>query len=612
VVTEVKRSEDNPVNRQVARLPARPGVYLMKDAGGNILYVGKASSLRHRVRSYFQNSRGLTPKVRTLVSRIRDLDFFITASEQEALILELNLIKRHYPPFNVALKDDKAFPYLKIDLREEWPRVQITRRLEDDGARYFGPFANARSIRPTLKTLRRLFPFRSCAQPDKAGRKRACLEYHVGNCPAPCIGAITKKEYHRTIRNIVRFLEGKQQHILRQLEADMQIASAAMEFERAAVLRDRLAAARDIIEAQQIAIRLRGECDVIALAGEGDLTCVQVFFIRGGKLIGRESFTLKNTRDEASARIITSFVEQFYAASPHVPPLLLVQYPLEEPAVIEAWLRDRRGSRVKISVPQRGARKQLVEIVAENARQGLEQLKIKGAATGNEVETALNELKEQLNLDAAPARIEGYDISNIQGTAAVGSMVVFENGRPRPAAYRRFRIKTITGADDYGMLKEVLSRRFKRGAGAGDSWASLPDLLLIDGGKGQLNAVLSALAEVQAPDIPAIGLAKENEEIYLPGRSRPLVLSRRSAGLQLLQRVRDEAHRFALAYFQRTRRRQTFISKLDGISGIGPKRKRALLQRFGSLKGIRAATVEELAATEGINTELAKDIKDNI
>jgi len=600
------------ITEQIKGLPSRPGVYLFKDAGGNILYVGKAVNLRHRVSSYFGAGQKLTPKIGRMVAKIADLEYFVTASEQEALILELNLIKRHHPRYNVSLKDDKTFPYLKIGLGEDWPRVHVTRTLKENGGRYFGPFASARSIRRTLKLIKGIFPFRTCSRPITGTDSRACLEYDIGRCLAPCTGAVSRQDYAEVIRQVVLFLEGKQERVVRQLKQQMAQAAEAMDYEKAARLRDQIQAVEQVVEGQRIAATVRGEQDVIAFVEDKDQAYVQVFFIRGGKLIGRESFLLRGTRYEPPGQVMSSFIKQFYASAPHIPPLLLLQHPVEDAAILQDWLSARRGSNVKIQVPRRGNKKQLVNIVAENARQGLEQLKIKQLASPRAISAALEEIKRELDLPRLPARIEGYDISDIQGAAAVGSMVVFEQGRPRPAHYRRFKIKTVSGADDYAMLGEVLKRRFKRGGQASGSWAVVPDLVLIDGGKGQLNAARTAMKEIGADSIPAAGLAKENEELFIPQKSKPVVLPRSSPGLQLLQRLRDEAHRFALGYHRKLRKKQTFASALDTVPGIGPKRKRALIRRFGSVKAIREASLEELAVAKGMTPKLAKKIKEYI
>lgn len=606
---------DNIVKEQLKSLPTSPGVYLMKDAKGNILYIGKAANLRHRVRSYFGDRQKLSPKLGRLVARVGDIDFFVTASEQEALILELNLIKRHRPHYNSLLKDDKTFPYLKIDLSEDWPRVQITRRLAEDGGRYFGPFASARSVRQALKVVKEIFPFRSCSITITGTLPRPCLEYDIHRCSAPCIsGAISKEDYAGIIRQLILFLEGRQELIVRELKNKMKQAALALEYEKAARLRDQIQAVERVLQYQRMATTVSGEQDVIAFARDSDHAYVQVFFIRGGKLIGRESFTLKGTRSEEPGLVMTSFVKQFYDSSPYVPPLILLQHPVEDRAVILDWLKAKRGSRVRIQAPRRGKKKNLVDMVAKNAKASLEQLKIKQLFEPAALKAALEEIKRELGLPRLPSRMEGYDISNIQGTAAVGSMVVFEGGKPKTSNYRRFRIKTVTAADDYAMLREVIRRRFGRqkSSQTSDSWAILPDLILVDGGKGQLSSALEAMHEVGVDTVPVAGLAKENEEIFIPKRNKPIRLLHSSPGLQLLQRLRDEAHRFALGYHQRIRKKQAFASALDTIPGIGPKRRRSLLKQFGSVPAIREASLEELAAADGMSQNLAQKIKESL
>ncbi|MBA7529213.1 UvrABC system protein C [subsurface metagenome] len=586
----------------------------MKDAEGNILYVGKAANLHQRVRSYFSAGQKLSPKLERMVARVNDFDFFVTTSEQEALILELNLIKRHRPGYNVRLKDDKTFPYLKIDINEDWPRVHITRRLEENGGRYFGPFASAKSVRQTLKVLKGIFPFRSCRKSITGTDKRPCLEYHIHHCLGPCIGIVSKEEYAEVIKQVILFLEGKQEMVAQELQSKMDKAAEALDFEKAVLLRDQIQAIDRVIEGQRIATTVSGEQDVIAFASDKDQAYVQVFFFRSGKLIGRESFVLQGARSEDPEQIMTNFIKQFYASAPHIPPLLLLQYPVEDRTIIESWLQSKRGAKVHIQVPRRGNKKQLVGIVAKNAQQGLEQLKVKQLATPTALAAALAEIKRKLCLPRLPSRMEGYDISNIQGTVAVGSMVVFEEGKPKPSHYRRFRIKTVSGANDYAMLQEVVKRRFKRSlksdASTSNTWTILPDLVFIDGGKGQLNSVLAAMHEVGVGSVPTASLAKENEEIFVPQKREPIILPRSSPGLQLLQRLRDEAHRFALGYHQKIRRRQTFASALDSIPGIGPKRKRALLKQFGSVQVIREAPIEELATARGMSKNLAQKVKE--
>ncbi|MFC1989408.1 excinuclease ABC subunit UvrC [Chloroflexota bacterium] len=609
---------NNLITEQLKQLPASPGVYLMRDAEGNVLYVGKAANLHHRVRSYFGTRQKLSPKLQRLVSRVSDLDFFVTNSEQEALILEYNLIKRHHPRYNVRLKDDKTFPYLKISLNEDWPRIYFTRRLEENGGHYFGPFASAKSVRQTLKVLKGILPFRSCSRTITGTDLRPCLDYHLHHCIGPCIGAVSKQAYAEVIKQVILFLEGKQEKVVQRLESKMKKAAEALDFEKAALLRDQIQAIYRVIEGQRIATTVRGEQDVIAFASDQDRACVQVFFIRSGKLIGRESFVLQGTSSEEPEQIMSSFVKQFYGSAPYIPPLLLLQYPVEDKAIIEDWLQSKRGAKVRIQVPYRGNKKQLVKIVAENAEQGLQLLKIKQQAAPPAITAALAEIERELRLPRLPLQMECYDISDIQGMAAVGSMVVFEKGKPKPYHYRRFRIKTVSGADDYAMLQEVLRRRLKRSglqssdASTTNTWAVMPDLILVDGGKGQLNAALSVMQEMGVRDVPVAGIAKENEAIFIPQQREAIILPRSSPGLQLLQRLRDEAHRFALSYHHKVRQKSAFSSLLDGVPGIGPNRKRALLKQFGSVQAIREASADELAATRGITRILARRLREHL
>lgn len=599
------------LKEQLQALPAAPGVYLFKDEKGNVLYVGKAASLRQRVRAYFAPGADLSPKHRRLVSRVRDIEFYITDSETEALILECNLIKRFRPRYNVRLKDDKNYPYLKIDLNEEWPRVYFTRRWEQDGARYFGPFASAASVRLTLDVLRKVFPFRVCNKKITGQEKRPCLEYDIGRCLGPCIAATTKEEYDEVIRRVILFLEGKEETVKQELWNKMEEAAERWDFERAARLRDQVLALEDITRQQKIASTLRGDMDVIGLAVSRDVACAQIFFIRQGRLIGREAFFLEGAEGEAGPEVLTGFIKQFYGASPNIPPLILVPHDLEDTRAITDWLAQKRGEEVKIMAPNSGEELELLSLALKNAKESLEQYRIKRLATSEVLAQALVELQGQLGLPHLPKRIECYDISNIHGDFAVGSLVVFEEGRPRPAHYRRYRIKTVNGVDDYAMLRELLTRRFKRsGDFKGETpWAIKPDLIVVDGGRGQLNVALEVMGQMGVRDIPVISLAKEREEIYSPNSPQPIKLPRTSPALHLLQRIRDEAHRFALSYHVKVRQKSTFTSGLDGIPGIGPKRKKALLRRFGSLARIKEAPDEEIAAVPGMTLKLARRIK---
>ncbi len=598
-----------PIQQQIEYLPAQPGVYLYQDDRGKIIYVGKAGNLRNRVKQYFTSTYRLPAKVRQLVSCIRDLEFIVTDSEQEALILENTLIKKYKPQYNVSLKDDKSFPYLKIDTASQWPNIYVTRRYQKDGAKYFGPFASAGSIRQTFKLLKKLFPFRTCTKTISGKSGKPCLNYHINRCLGPCSGNVNKKDYDAVIKQVILFLEGKQERILRDLKAKMNSASQKLEYEKAAALRDQINAIENVIEAQKIAFTVRGEQDVIAIAQAIDFAYVVVFFIRNNKIIGRDNFIMEGIRDESPSYIIGSFVKQYYASSTYIPHRILLQYPLDEPDIISRWLRNIKGSMVTINVPTRGVKKQLIAMVAENAQQGLRLHQIK-KSTAVEHSIVLKELQERMNLPALPLRIECYDISNTRGNLAVGSMAVIEKGSLKPSSYRRFRIKTVEGIDDYSMIKEVLRRRFAH-MFKEDNWG-IPDLILIDGGKGHLNAALEIMIELDLKEIPLASLAKENEEVYIPGQGHALEIPRSSAALHLLQRVRDESHRFALSYHQKLRSKKNISSLLDEIPGIGPKKKKALLKQFSTLNGIREASLEELMTVKGINARLAYTIKERL
>jgi excinuclease ABC subunit C len=600
-----------PLAAKLGALPAKPGVYLFKDKDSKVIYVGKAANLKSRVRSYFGTPSNLPSKTQRLVSNIQDLELVVTGSEQEALILECDMIKKHTPRYNASLKDNKTFPYLKIDISEDWPGVCITRRVQKDGARYFGPFASAGSVRKTLRLIKKIFPYRSCSKRIDGKDKRPCLDYYIHQCLGPCIGAVEKDEYREVINQVILFLQGKQELILRELSAKMKAAAQQLQFERAALLRDQIDAIEKVIEGQRIAITLQGEKDIIGLAQDETLAYVQLFSIRNNKLVGQDHFIMEGTQGDSPGQIMTSFVKQYYASASYIPPLILLQHPVDEPAVISAWLAQQRRGKVELQVPQRGAKKKLVETVAENAARGLELAQVK-EMNAEVISSGLQELKNRLRLSKMPRRIECYDVSNIQGTLAVASMVVLEKGWPKPANYRRFRIKTVTGADDYAMIQETLRRRFKRGLTREGAWGIIPDLVLIDGGRGQLNAALKARQESELDSIPMASLAKENEEVFIPGDPQPVCIAKDSPALHILQRARDEAHRFAISYHQKLRRKQFVSSTLDTIPGIGPKRKSALLRRFGSIQAIKEASPEELSQTEGITLALAKKVKEQV
>jgi len=597
--------------QQLKALPAKPGVYLFKDKEGKVIYVGKAANLNNRVRSYFGAPSSLSAKVQRLVAKIQDFEFIVTDSEQEALILECNMIKKYTPRYNVRLKDNKTFPYLKINVNEDWPGVYITRRVQKDGARYFGPFASAGSVRKTSRLIKKIFPFRSCRKRIEGKDKRPCLDYYIRRCLGPCIGAVEKQEYHDVINQVILFLQGKQELILRELKTKMKAAAQQLQFERAALLRDQINAIEKVIEGQRIAITLQGEKDIIGLAQNEKQAYVELFFIRNNKLIGQDHFIMEGIHGESPGQIMTSFVKQYYASASYIPPLILLQHPVDEPAVLSEWLEQQRGSSVELQVPQRGAKKKLVDTVAENAAKGLQLAQAKEMKVAV-IGSGLQELKNRLRLPKMPRRIECYDVSNIQGALAVGSMVVLEKGWPKPAHYRRFRIKTVAGADDYAMIQETLRRRFKRGLTGEGTWAIIPDLVLIDGGKGQLNAALELRQELGLDSIPMVSLAKENEEVFIPGDPQPVYIAKDSPALHILQRARDEAHRFAISYHRKLRHKEVITSALDIIPGIGPRRKKALLKKFGSIEAIKEASSEELSQTEGITLTLAKKVKEEL
>jgi excinuclease ABC subunit C len=605
----------------------------MRNAEGDVIYVGKAANLRNRVRSYFGSPLSMEGKTRVLSESIADFEYVVTHTEQEALHLEAELVKRHQPLFNVRLKDDKHYPYLKVDLADPWPRIYITRRVEKDGARYFGPFANAGSVRRTLDIVNKLFPWRSCTKQITGTDPRPCLDYFIHRCIAPCTGYCTKEEYDEVIRQVLLFLEGKTDQVVRSLKREMDDASESMEFERAARVRDQLTAIERVSERQTVASTKPADEDVFGLArGETD-AMVNVLFIRGRNMIGVDNFTLDGTKDESDAEVMASFIKQFYESATYVPRGVVLGVELAESDLIAAWLSERRGSKVELLVPQRGEKRRLVEMATKNARESLDMARVKWLADRGKTQSALEQLQDELQLPSLPRRIECYDISNIQGTNSVGSMVVFVDGHPRPQEYRKFRIKTVEGANDFASMAEVLRRRFRRarerliavtGADApavepaaelgrppraDESFAALPDLVIIDGGKGQLSAVTDVMREMGVKEIPTVGLAKQHEEIYVQDVSEPVILPRASEALYLVQRVRDEAHRFAITYHRGVRAKASIQSALDNISGVGPKRKKALLRKFGSVRGIREASVDEIAATVGFTSALAERIK---
>jgi excinuclease ABC subunit C len=632
------------------QLPLAPGVYLMKGADGRVLYVGKADLLRHRVRSYFGSKAGLDSRILRMTAEVADIEYIVTDTVSEAFLLECNLIKEHRPRFNIRLRDDKTYPFVKITLGEDFPRIVRTRKLSRDGSRYFGPYASASSVDETLKLLRRIFPFRTCNLEIPEGKRvleRPCLLYYIKRCQGPCIQAIERAEYRATIDRVVDFLEGRQEGIADELRDEMQGHSTALRYEQAAIARDKLRAVERTIEQQKVAAFSRAEQDVIGIAREEGEACLQLFVIRNGKMIGREHFIVEGARDVTDAEVLGSFLPQYYAATERPPRELVLPFAPSDADALAAFLADRRGSRVALTVPERGDKRRLVALATQNAVEALSRERAEWLADAGKRDEALEQLATALGLGRAPERIECYDMSNIGGTSAVGSMVVFVNGRPEPREYRRFRIRSGETPDDFRMMAEVIRRRFSRASrlraetgalslaavgadpafeGLGDEanapdadsappsaardagWA-LPDLVIVDGGKGQLSAALGVLRDLDLGDVPVAGLAKRFEELYLPGRPGPIVLPRNSQGLYLVQRIRDEAHRFAITYHRSVRSRRALASVFDDVDGIGPVRKKALLKRFGSVRRIREASVEELAETPGIPRDLAERLK---
>jgi excinuclease ABC subunit C len=640
------------------RLPTKPGVYLMKNADGRVLYVGKADSLRSRVRSYFGARGPEDARIGRMVTEVADVEYIVTDTVSEAYLLESNLIKEHRPRFNIRLRDDKSYPFVKITLGEDFPRIVRTRKLARDGSRYFGPYASASSVDETLKLLRKIFPFRTCNLDIPEGKRvleRPCLLYYINRCQGPCIQAIEKAPYRQTIDQIVDFLEGKQEPIAAELRREMSEHSDSLRFEQAAATRDKLRAVERTMEQQKMAAFSRAEHDVIGFAQAEDDACVQVMQVRNGKLIGREHFVVEGARDVGADEVLGSFLQQYYASTDALPRALLVPFMPAAADDLAAFLVDRRGVRVTITVPERGEKRRLVSLAMRNAEEALERERAEWLADEARRDEALTELAAALRLPRVPERIECYDMSNIQGTSAVGSMVVFIDGRPEPKEYRRFRIRSAETPDDFRMMAEVLRRRFSRVAklrsetgalslaavGAdeapqgdtdeppdldpdagpvssdGDAgprepaWA-VPDLVIVDGGKGQLSAALGVMEELGVTDVPLAGLAKRFEELFLPRQAAPVVLPRRSQALYLVQRIRDEAHRFAITYHRDVRGKRALRSELDDVAGIGPGRKKALLKRFGSVRRIREASVEEVASTPGISRELAERLKSHL
>jgi excinuclease ABC subunit C len=613
-------TQEDAVKRRLRAVPDGPGVYLFRDNRAQVIYVGKALRLRDRLRSYFTPGYSETARVADLVRKIYDFEFVTTANEVEALVLECNLIKNYRPRFNIRLKDDKNYLYLKLPVTEQFPRVHYSRRVLKDGALYFGPYTSAQSLRSTVKSIRQLLPFRTCSD-EIFKQGKVCLDFHIKRCPGPCERRISPEDYRARIHEVALFMEGRSDVLVHELKDRMDSAAGRLDFENAARYRDQLQSIEKIADRQKVLTRGRDDQDLIAYARSGGDVFVEVAYVRQGKMVGHDGHALDGASDAVESELLRGFLLQYYASATHIPRSIVLPGAVEEPELLTGWLTERRGGPVTIEVPQRGRKRALVTQLAETAGQELEQMRIQADYDRSRTEPMLAALAEALDLESPPKRIECYDISNIQGDSAVGAMVVFEDGRPRNDHYRHFRIKFVPGPNDFAMLQEVLRRRLERlessqrredADAVGDrSFTSRPDLILIDGGKGQLSAALEVLESAGYADIPTFALAKEREEIFAPNRSEPIVQERNSPGMFLVQRIRDEAHRFAITHHRKVRARKALTSPLDSVEGIGPARKRALLRHFGSVQAIREAAVEDIVAL-GVPERLAKRLKETL
>jgi excinuclease ABC subunit C len=601
------------IEAQLKGLPGKPGVYLFRGSGDGVLYVGKAKSLRPRVRSYFRGGdarKGLE----NLIRRIERVEVIVTQTEVEAFHLEQNLIKRHRPPFNVRLRDDKSYPYIAVTVEDDYPRVMFTRERHRRGVVYFGPYASAKKVRETLDVLNRVFPYRPCEGPQP-GRHSGipCLDYHIERCLAPCVGYVSREDYRAIVDRVIEFLSGETRPVLRELEGKMQAAADRQSFEEAARYRNRLFAVRHLAERQAADKRAIGTVDVIGIAADGGTAAVQVFPLRGGRLVDRHTFYLENAAGEDRRSLLEAFCLEYYGGAPAVPPLIVVPPDAGPTDALEAFLGDVRGSRVEVRPAQRGEKRRLQDLAQQNAELALESDAAQSERKRLRRIEALEELRETLNLESLPIRIECFDVSTIQGQSPVGSLVVFQDAVPKKAHYRKFGIRGVEGQDDFAMMAEVISRRFARAQPAtaeryDESFAAIPNLVVVDGGKGQLSAALAAMQAHDLPRVAAIALAKREEEVFLPGRSDPVLLERDSAGLQLLQRIRDEAHRFALGFHRQRRDVRARESILDALPGVGPARRRALLRHFGSPERLLAASPEELEGVPGVPAKTGRQI----
>lgn len=587
------------IQEQLKLLPTNPGVYLMKNEQAKIIYVGKAINLKNRVKSYFQSSKNHSPKVKSMVEKISDFEYIITANEIEALILECNLIKKYRPKYNISLRDDKTYPYIKVTLNEDYPTVSITRKILKDGAKYFGPYTSAGAVHEVLNLLKKLFQIRSCRQMNT---KRPCLEFHIKRCLAPCTGRVAKSEYREMIKSLCLFLEGRNEVVLKELTSRMQIAAENFQFELAAKLRDQVLAIEKISAKQNIIIGSSDQ-DIIGLARKADEACIQIFFIRSGKMIGRDHFLLNGTEDETDSALLNAFLEQYYNKATFIPKEILLPAEIENEEILSAWLSQKKNGKVSFGLPQRGVKKEMVLMANDNAVVVLEEQMIKNSAGLEQTVGAMKDLGRYLRMEKELKRIECFDISHIQGSETVASMVVFSNGAPDKQEYRRYKLKSVEGKpDDFKSMQEVVGRRYRQSDGI------MPDLIIIDGGKGQLNSALEIIRALGHYQIPVVGLAKQFEYVFLEGQSEPVILPPNSKALYLIQRIRDEAHRFAITYHRKLRHKRNLVSVLDHIEGIGPTRRKALWDAFGSIAEIKKAKITDLTAVPGISENIANNI----
>ena len=610
------------IEEELKKLPGQPGVYIMHDAKDAIIYVGKAISLKNRVRQYFQSSRDKTAKIKQMVSKIARFEYIVTDSELEALVLECNLIKEHRPRYNTMLKDDKTYPYIKVTASEEYPRILFSRQMKKDKNKYFGPFTSAGAVKDTIELIRKIYRIRACSRklPQDMGKDRPCLYYHIHQCDAPCQGYISQADYQKSVKQAVGFLNGQYEPVMKYLEEKMRTASETMEFEKAIEYRDLLDSVRKVAQKQKITSQSMEDRDIIAMAKDERDAVVQVFFVRDGKLIGREHFHMNLTGSESKAEILNSFVKQFYAGTPFVPHEIWVQEELEDAEVIASFLTARRGQKVRFVVPKMGEKERLVELAEKNAKMVLSQDKEKIKREEHRTIGAMNQIGSWIGLSGIK-RVEAYDISNISGFESVGSMIVYENGRPKRNDYRKFRIRTVQGPNDYASMREVLLRRFSHGleetkklqAEGGDlamgSFTRFPDLLMMDGGRGQVNIALEVLRELQL-EIPVCGMVKDDNHrtrgLYYQNVEIPI--DRHSEGFQLITRIQDEAHRFAIEYHRSLRGKEQVRSVLDDIKGIGPARRKSLMRTFKTIEAVREASVEELEAAPQMNRAAAEAV----